>query len=191
MIRFSVIILTFHTLSICCFFLSSKAVGLYMVMTGTSTFAESSVYAFITYKIRQEVMETESATTFVGCPMQNKNNIPAGYGEDSLPFPNSSIPACSKWETSPTTTKRLQAPCLQDVGKKPPLNCSPYRPGCCQPVQGWLLCPVPRYHNPGHTLRLDFLCSSTPHLQAEEGKVKHRPPLLTHPITTPGGGRLW
>ena len=40
MIRFSVIILTFHTLSIRCFFLSSKAVGLYMVMTGTSTFAE-------------------------------------------------------------------------------------------------------------------------------------------------------
>ena len=47
-----------------------------MVMTGTSTFAESSVYAFITYKIRQEVMETESATTFVGCPMQNKNVEP-------------------------------------------------------------------------------------------------------------------
>lgn len=56
-------------------FLSSKAVGLYMVMTGTSTFAE-----FIFNKVRlcvyhiqskARVMETESATIFV-CVLHTK-----------------------------------------------------------------------------------------------------------------------
>lgn len=119
-------------------------------------------------------METESATIFVGAPYKIKLWSPNREWERQSPLPTiqSSIPTGSKWETSPhLTTKKLQPPCLQDAGKKPPLNCSPYGPWCCPLVQGWPLCPIPRCHNPGHMLHLDFLHSSTPNLQVEEAKV--------------------
>ena len=104
--------------------------------------------------------------------MQNKNMEPQqGMGKTVSPSHNPASQLAVNERPPPTTTKKLQPPRLQDAGKKPPLNCSPYGPRGCQLVQGWPPCPIPRCHNPGHTLHLDFLHSSTPNLQTEEGRV--------------------